>query len=165
MVNANHARPLAAFWLLAIAAAVVTAVGLRADGGGDPGHSPPPSRVTARGAPELVLGGVLRPVPSLTAPGAVGLSGPPAGLAATPGAGGAAVEVSGPTVPGPTHKARTKGTGHATTQLHPSVTAAASTATGHGKGRHKTDKARPTATTTPTTHGKGAPSPGRGKGH
>ena len=161
MVNANHARPLAAFWLLAIAAAVLTVVGLRADSDGNAGRPAPASQVTSHGAPELVLGGVLRGVPTLTGPSTPGA---PASPAPIPGAATPPVQVSGPTAPAATHKARTNGPGP-TTQAHASVTPAVSTATGHGKGRHKKDKAKSTATATPTGHGHGSSPPGRGKGH
>jgi hypothetical protein len=165
MVNGNHARPLVAFWLLAIAAAIVTAVGLHADGGDAPVRPAPPSRVTASGAPELLLGGVLRAVPSLTAPSvpSTAVQGP------TPGAGVATAEVSAPSTSATSsiHKARTEGTGHASASSSPTPThtATATSVAGHAKGRHKTDKAKATATATKAPHVHGGPSSGHGKGH
>jgi hypothetical protein len=166
MVNANHARPLAAFWLLAIAAGVVTAVGLRADTDGKADPPSPPSRVTSRGGPEFVPGGVLRADPTLPGPSAPVLSASPAGPPATPGAGGTDAEVAGPRAPGATHRVRPEGTGHTTRQPQATVTQVATSATGHPKGRHERDKAESTATatTTPPAHGKGNAPPGRGKG-
>jgi hypothetical protein len=159
-LNANHARPLAAFWLLAIAAAVVTGMGLRSDGG-SPVRPAPPSTVTSTGAPELVLGGVLRAGPTLTGPSAPGLS----AAAVTPGVGTTTAEVAAPRTPDATHKARTNANGQTATpvQAQATQTTRATTATGHVKGRHKKNKATSTATAT-TSHDHGPPTD-PGKGH
>lgn len=158
-MNANHARPLAAFWLLAIAAAVVTGMGLRSDGGSTV-RPASPSTVTSTGAPELVLGGVLRAGPTLTGPSAPGLP-----TAATPGVGTTTAEVAAPRTPDATHKARTNANDQTATPVHAQATqtANATTAAGHVKGRHKKDKAKSTATTSPSAHDHGAPA-GHGKG-
>jgi hypothetical protein len=59
-VNLNRARPLVAFWLLALAAALITLMGVRADGGSEVRTDTPPAQhptsaaqPAARGAPAL----------------------------------------------------------------------------------------------------------------
>jgi hypothetical protein len=166
MLTADRARPLAAFWLLALAAALITGAGLHAD---EPGTQPRPGspvRVTSSGAPELVLGGILnaRPSPAFTNPLSPDLWAP--GTAGTPSSG--AVQVASPSGATTRHKARAKGTGtqQATTaQVQASETGTATpTTTGHGKGRNKSGELAKTTTTatatatsapTDTAHGKG----------
>jgi hypothetical protein len=165
MVNANHARPLAAFWLLAIAAAVIAGTGMRAnDSAAPPQASPAP--VSTSGAPELVLGGVLRAqtgsalthplAPELWAPGSA------------TGPSGSAVQVASPSGPTTTHKARTRSSseqGSGTGDSQPSQTTTetvSATGNGHGKGRGKQDQpAKTTSTVTATTT---EPVNGGGKG-
>jgi len=59
-VNANHARPLLAFWALAVAAAIITGTGLRAESRDVTVSAGRPAPVRTSGAPEVVLGGLLR---------------------------------------------------------------------------------------------------------
>lgn len=170
-MNANHARPLAAFWLLAIAAAVITGAGLRASQ--SPGPVATPAPVISTPAPELVLGGVLqaRTGQALLHPLAPGLwAVGSAGSSTT-----ATVQVASPGGPATTYKARTGGTGApqgTKVQAHASATSTSSTAqatatgAGHGKGLGKGDHpggptTTVTATATPTDPGK---SPGGGGG-
>jgi len=169
-VNANHARPLAAFWLLAIAAAVITGTGLRANQSPSAVASTAP--VSTSRAPEVVLGGVLqaRTSQALLHPLAPDLWA--SGGSASAETGG--TEVASPRAPGSTYKARTGG-GDAQqvtkTQPRPSGTstadATATTATttsAHGKGHGKEDHGGgPTTTITaaPTPSG---PANGPGQG-
>lgn len=162
-MNAKHARPLAAFWLLAIAAAFITGTGLRAS---HSGAVVSPTQASSSRPPELVLGGVLEArtnqallhplAPDLWATGSAG------------GATATAVQVASPAAGG-TQKARTGGTGghdakvqaHASTSTtHATATATSTaTATGHGKGRGNGGGGRPTTTVTaaatPTGHAGG----------
>lgn len=166
-MNAKHARPLAAFGLLAISAAFITGTGLRASHS-TPGAVGPSTQANASRPPELVLGGVLEArtnrallhplAPDLWATGSADAARATAVQVASPGAGG-------------TQKARTGGTGEqhdAKVQSHPSTstthaTATATstaTATGHGKGRgNDGGGGRPTTTVTaaatPTGHAGG----------
>jgi len=71
LVNANHARPMVAFWLLAMLAALVTVLGLRA--AGRPVAEQPQSGAGARatGSSDVVLGSRLHaepPAPSSPPP-------------------------------------------------------------------------------------------------
>lgn len=170
MVNANQARPLVAFWLLAIVAAAITVLGLLHDSPRAPVHSAPPARVTTSGTPELVLGGVLRaqPDPALTSPLSPQLWQSPAPTPTD------AVQISSATPVTGTHKAPAQsGTSTTRAKAHTTQTATASTTTsasGHGNGHVKPDRpgkttTTTTATTTTTTtsgHGGGKPSdPGK----
>jgi hypothetical protein len=60
----NRARTLLAFWLLALAAAVIAALGLRA-AGAEVRTDTPTQRVTPSSQPARVLGSVPRPKQSL----------------------------------------------------------------------------------------------------
>jgi len=59
-VNANHVRPLLAFWALAVAAAIITGTGLRAQSRDVTVSAGRPAPVRTSGTPEVVLGGLLR---------------------------------------------------------------------------------------------------------
>jgi hypothetical protein len=163
MVNANQARPLAAFWLLALVAAVITGAGLLGDGSGSQTRPGSPVSGPSSVAPELVLGGVLRGQPgaSVTSPLSPDLWLPATVVEAPAGA----VQVSGPESPGTGAKARTRSGAHGTTtSAKTPVTATPTTsATDHGKGRHKDRPAKSTttasATTEPTGNGKGVGRP------
>lgn len=66
-MNATHARPMLAFWLLAAVAAMITGLGLHDGGAAVTVRAGSPSPVSRGGTPELVLGGVLHGTPVLTA--------------------------------------------------------------------------------------------------
>ena len=167
MVNADHTRPLVAFGLLALAAAVITTAGLQANDSAAPIAASPVS-ATSSGAPEVVLGDVLRSRGDavLTNPLSPGLW---ATGSATPSGG--TVQVASPSGPTTTQKARTKtdGTHQTTTRAHATATTTvtSSPSTGHGKGRGKsTQPAKTTTTAAATTDSKGKGRPAeRGRGH
>jgi hypothetical protein len=166
-VNANHARPMLAFWLLAIVAAVITSVGLRAGSPNIEVRAGSPSPVSGTGSPDLLLGGLLRARPTLANPL----------FPAFDASAAAAEHATGTVVDAPStsrHRKHTQTSGGG--QLTTVPTSAAGTPEGHGgtatgKTRHQSGgstKTTATATsTTDTTHGNGhAPTdPGNGKGH
>ncbi|MGY2874190.1 hypothetical protein ACVW00_001380 [Marmoricola sp. URHA0025 HA25] len=177
-MNADQARPLAAFWLLAIAAAVITGAGLRANDRPASGPATSPAHVNPNGVPEVVLGGhlqvrsgavLMHPLsPELWSPGPV--AGPTT----------AAVQVASPSTVGTTQKARAGSDGapgssavggNATSPSASTSTAeVTATAAPHGKGHAKAhETATPTPTGTPTgtptaTPTGTAPGAGIGKG-
>ena len=165
MVNADQTRPLVAFGLLALAAAVITTVGLQTADSTAPIASP--ASATSSGSPEVVLGNVLRSRSdaALTNPLSPGLW--VTGRATPPGG---TVQVDSPGGRTTTHKARTKTSGtHQTTARAPATattTATTSPSTGHGKGRGKSSQPAKTTTASATTtdsKGKGRPAdPGGG---
>jgi hypothetical protein len=65
-LNADRARPLLAFWALAVVAGVITTMGLRAGSTRVEVPAGVPSPVTGTRSPELVLGGLLQAQPSAT---------------------------------------------------------------------------------------------------
>jgi hypothetical protein len=65
-VNAERARPLLAFWALALVAGVITNMGLREGSTRVEVPAGVPSPVTGSRSPDLVLGGLLRNQPSAT---------------------------------------------------------------------------------------------------
>jgi hypothetical protein len=165
MVNADHTRPLVAFGLLALAAAVITTVGLQTNDSAAPIAASTAS-ATSSGAPEVVLGDVLRARSDavLTNPLSPGLW---ASGTATPSGG--TVQVASPSGPTTTQKARTETGGtHQTTRAHATATTTTTStpSTGHGKGRGKSSQPAKTTTATATTtdgKGKGRPAdPGSG---
>jgi len=163
MVNAKHARPLAAFWLLALAAAIITALGLVGDRQGTLARHGSPIRVPSSSAPALVLGGVLHAQPNRTS--ATLLSAELLTPQVTAARAASAVRASEPSTPGTTgtastttHKARTKsgGSAHTTVQAQAAQNAQASenaqapTSPDHGKGKHKSGEVARTTTTATT---------------
>lgn len=64
-MNASHARPMLAFWLVAAIAAAVTSLGLLESGPRVTVRAGSASPVTPDGSSGLLLGGSLRPVPTL----------------------------------------------------------------------------------------------------
>lgn len=163
-VNPDHARPFLAFWLLAIVAAAISSIGLRAGSTPVQVSAGSPSAVTSSGSPDLLLGGLLHAQPTSVvtnplspvlwgsatameyAAGTVVVAAPGGSKPDTPTRhnGGQAVTI-------PT-RAATPGKGH-----DGKVTEAAK---GTGKGKHQKgesakDTTTPTATPTPDTHGKG----------
>jgi hypothetical protein len=164
-VNANHARPLLAFWALAVAAAIITGAGLRASTRHVTVSAGRPASVQTSGAPELVLGGTLRADSAkvLSNPLAPDLWSSLAGGA--PASGG--VQVAGPgrtpTAPSQaTARPQPVSAGGSSEQTKTAVTASAKPRK-DPPGRTKT-----TATARPTGHGKGGDAAGdhagRGKG-
>ena len=165
MVNASHARPLAAFSLLAVVAAIITGAGLQGDSSRTPARLTSPSATSSSPGPELVLGGILqaRPDAALRDPLAPGLWGPDA--AGTPTGG--SVQVAPPSRPGTVHKARTTPSGgHQATSTQAKAsgtpTASPTTSGGPGKGKAKgkagqTTKATATAADPGKSNGKGKP--------
>ena len=173
-MNANHARPMAAFWLLALVAGVITVLGLRADGGHVTLRSGAPSPVTRSASPELVLGDQLRAQPTSTATASLaaqGLVSPLSGailvtqFVAPPSAGDAHARSEGGA-----HQSSTAPTATSTT---PAAKATSTVTSGPGKSRHHRGhgkgKATATATVRPTAsgngHGRSETHDGHGKGH
>ena len=149
-MNANHARPLLAFWLLAIAAAVITSVGLRAPSADIEVRAGSPAPVTGTGSPELVLGGLLhaQPTSAVTNPLSPGLWDSPT----TSHAPGTVVD------PPTTNTQKTRNPSGSNqvvtvpTQASTSAkTHASATAKGSGKDKHKSDGSAKTTTTATAT--------------
>lgn len=67
-MNANHARPMLAFWLLAALAAVITSLGLHESGATVEVRGAPAVPVTRTAPAQLVLGETLRAAPAATLP-------------------------------------------------------------------------------------------------
>ena len=164
-MNANHTRPLLAFWFLAAVAAVITALGLRSADSAVVVPAGTPAPVGTPGSPELVLGGALvanRAAPALSgsatqtvawssAAGRV-YTGALAAAASTGAAQGSATPATAaPTVPTRTTTA-TRAPGPATASAPArgagkakGTTAARATAGSHGKGHAKSAKGKATA--------------------
>jgi hypothetical protein len=168
VVNADHARPFLAFWLLAIVAAAITSVGLRTGSTQVQVRGGSPSPVTRSASPDLLLGGLLRaqPTTAVTSPLSPVLWG--SATAAEHAAGTVVVAAPGGSQSGTS--AQGKG-GHAVT----TPTQAATPVKGHGgkvteavrgtgKSKHqKGDSAKDT--TTPTATATASPTDGgHGKG-
>lgn len=64
-VDANHARPMLAYGLLALVAAMITALGLHDGGSSVTVRAGSPSPVSRTGTPQLLLGDVLHAAPGL----------------------------------------------------------------------------------------------------
>jgi hypothetical protein len=153
-----------AFCLLAVVAAVITALGLRAGGPVQemPGERPTP--VTTVGAPELLLGGALQARPATAVPSRtadLGLRTPVAYAGSVGRASAVPVVAHGAPAPasnGTSTHASTGTTKHSTT-TNTTVTTPTSTSTtrpGHGKG-HAKGASKATATTTTTSTGSTPP--------
>ena len=170
-VNANHARPMMAFWLLAIVAAVITSVGLRAGSTHIQVRAGSPSAVSSSGSPDLLLGGLFRSQPTVAAtePFSHALFG---SAAAVEHAAGTVVDA-----PATKPKHHTKSdstsepvtvptTGTGVVKVRPATSKTQGKSGEHGK---TTDTATPTTST--TTRGKGqdkivaTKDPVKGKGH
>jgi hypothetical protein len=157
-VNANHARPLLAFWALAVAAAIITGAGLSAGTRNVTVSAGRPAPVQTSGAPELVLGGTLRAESTrvLSNPLAPDLWSSLVG-GATPSAG---VQVA---APGRTSTAAS----HATARPQPDVSAGSTSGatktavTAAAKPRKDPPgHTKTTVTARPTGHGKGSDAAG-----
>jgi hypothetical protein len=160
-VKANHARPMLAYWLLAIIAAAITGVGLGAGDNQVQVRAGSPSPVSRANAPELLLGGLLRAQPTPAAsPGST-----VTGVSAT-----SAEHALGKTAVAAPRGGGTQGGGSKdrAPASAPDQTEAIPVSTTHpnkGKGKSGHDSgetARPTTTTTTTAtasstdkHGKG----------
>ena len=160
-MNANHARPMLAFWLLALIAALITALGLRSG----PNHVTVPSGTPApvqRGdAPELLLGGLLRDRPVTPAPAR-----PPVVTAAASSASGSGTRAVAATAStgqggGPGHSGSSK------PAVQPTTTAPTTTSggTGHGTGRKKGSENARTTTRSGSLGLQTTGGHGKAKGH
>lgn len=67
-MNANHARPMLAFWLLAALAAAITSAGLHESGATVAVRGAPAAPVTRTAPAQLVLGETLHPGPGVSLP-------------------------------------------------------------------------------------------------
>lgn len=178
-MNANHARPMLAFWVLAAAAALITGLGLRGSDSAVTVRAGSPSPVSRSGSPELVLGGLLSAVPGAqpTATSRVGALSAAAieyaarqAAAATPSASADHGAVSAPTA---RKKNSTPSSVHTRTTTTASASATVSAAPRPGRGHHhgsgSGSGSGPTTTTatatTSTSPGKGHQgTPGQGSG-
>jgi hypothetical protein len=172
-VKANHARPMLAYWLLAIIAAAITGVGLGAGDNQVQVRAGSPSPVSRANAPELLLGGLLHAQPTPAASPGSTVTGVSATSAEHALGKTAVAAPGGSSTKGGNTKDRAPASGPDQTEAVPVST----TRPGKGKGKSGHDSgetARPTTTTTATatstdTHGKGGgsgkDSTGRGKAH
>jgi len=168
-VNANHARPLLAFWALAVAAAIITGTGLRASTRDVTVSAGSPAPVQTSGAPEVVLGGLLRADTSgvLTNPLAPDLW---SSLAAGGATKSHAVQVAAPSTARP--RTRSHATAHAQPVTVPTDTSGVTKTLTTPSPKPRKDppgqtKTTATATATPTGghgNGKGSGSDHTGNG-
>jgi hypothetical protein len=163
-VNANRARPLLAFWVLAAVAGVITTMGLREGSTRVEVPAGVPSPVTGARSPELVLGGLLSAQPSATGTQGV-LSGVwtsaaalehALALASARAAGGSTAHaiVSGPKAGVPTDSSAV-----ASARASASPSTPGGSSPGHG---HATSTATAAAKPTHPSHGNGDHGPGKG---
>jgi hypothetical protein len=167
-LNANHARPMLAFWLLAILAAVITSVGVRAGGANVGVRAGSPSQVSGTGS-DLLLGGLLRAQPMAVnrlAPAFVG--------SATAAEHASGTMVDAPSTSRHGKHAQTSGGGQlATVPTNAAGADKGHSATATGRTRHQSGGSAKTTTTTTltattdTTRGNdhGPTDPGNGKGN
>ena len=157
-MNANHARPMLAFWLLAAVAAAITTAGLRAGESGVTVRSRSPSAVSTSATPDVLLGSPLRPVPSGAA--SVAGTGPVISAAALEYATRIATATPQVSVRPPTRRpSQQVATESARATTTP--TASPTTKAGSHQGESHGSMSTTTLTATTTSPGKGHQGPGR----
>lgn len=186
MVDANHARPMLAFGLLALVAAMITALGLHDGGSSVTVRAGSPSPVSRTGTPELLLGDVLHAAPSLEEAASLTASLPPVLIADVAGVTGRAAGPRAPVVASkpkasssvkarhPRAKPKQRASATATTTTAPITTTSATKPTKSTRPSKTTKtqaapaRAHSTSTGTVRTHVATAVSPtghGHGKAH
>ena len=168
-VNANHARPMLAFWLLAIVAATITGFGLSAGSNEIQVRAGSPSPVSRSNAPDLLLGGLLRAQPTFgsvtSTTGSAAAAEYHARASVVGAAPGGSAPNGGPDPHGGPQGGTTGPPGRGSGQTVTIPTSTAHTNNGKGKSGHGSgDTARPTTTTTATATTTDAPGKGGGSG-
>lgn len=160
MVEANHARPMLAFGLLALVAAMITALGLHDGGSSVTVRAGSPSPVSRTGTPELLLGDVLHAAPSLEAAASLTARLPVVVIADVAGATGRAASPREPLVaPKPRASSSVKAR-HP--RAKPKQRATVTTTTTTTRPTAPTSATTPTKTTKPTKPTKTRSAPARG---